>query len=89
MTFTKNLVFLGITSSDFTGEDGKKHTLYKMSFFDSNSVSPLQINVLENPQRMNMIDLLLRSELGDSVTVTFVLRPSDKLYKLQIYDVSL
>lgn len=89
MKFTKNLVFLGVAPSDFIGSDGKKLTLYRMSFFDTDSISPLQVNVMEDPQRKEMIDRLFLAQFGDSVTVTFVLRPNDKLYKLQVYDVSI
>lgn len=89
MKFKKSLVFLGIRGNEFTDRDGKVQTYYAVSFFDPEAVSPLQVNVMDSRERTNMIDLLLDSELGQNMTVTFQLRSQEKLYKLQIADVTL
>lgn len=89
MKFSKNLVFLGIRAGEFTGSDGKLQTYYTVSFFDPEAVSPLQVNVVEDKKRIDMINLLVDSSLGQSLTVGFHLRAQDKLYKLQIDDVKL
>lgn len=88
MKFKMFLVFLGIASNDFTDKDGKQQIYYRISFFDLDSCSPLQVNVMESPRCSNMIDRLVDAVLGDHFSVTFFLRPQDKLYKLQIVDVT-
>lgn len=90
MQFKKSLIYLGIRAGEFKGREGNLQTYYTVSFFDPDAVSPLQVNVMEDPKRAAMIDLLVDSTLGDTVNVTFQLRSAeDKLYKLQIADVTL
>lgn len=89
MKFKKDLVFLGIKANEFKDDKGNQQTYYSVSFFDTEAVTPLQVNVMEAPSRSDMIDLLLDSELGQHMTVTFQLRSQEKLYRLQVENVVL
>lgn len=84
MKFEKKMIYLGISSGDFIGDDGVRKVYYKVSFFDSETSTPLSLNIMENPNKVRLIDELVASTFGTPMTVTFVLRSSDKLYRLQL-----
>lgn len=87
LSFNKDIVFLGIAAETFTDEDKKQQTYYRVSFFDKQAVAPVQLNVMETEDTSPIIDKLVEHELGDSLSVTFTLRPNGKLYQLKLSNV--
>lgn len=81
MTFEKNVLFLGM--QDMNLKDGSVY--YEVQFYDKDS-GPVNVNVGGNNK--DLIDKLVALSFGDSVVVTFALRPKDRAYRLVINHVS-
>lgn len=83
MTFDKQVLFLGLVSNQL--RDGGVY--YTIQLFDQAS-GPVSVNVMDNQDNAELLDALQKSQFGTPLTVTFILRPKDKLYKLGISHVS-
>ena len=83
MKFDKQVLFLGISANEL--KDGGVY--YTVQFFEMGG-EPVAVNVMSNDRNADMLKVLLALEFGDKVSVTFALRPADKLYKLGLAHVS-
>lgn len=76
MNFNATLSYLG--AQENTLKDGTK--FYKVSFFDQNAGSPVQLNIMAD--RGEVLTLLAGCKFGDNLHCNFSLLPKDNLYRL-------
>lgn len=76
MNFTATLSYLGAQSNKL--KDGT--VFYKVSFFDQNAGSPVQLNIMGD--RQEVISLLASSQFGQPFHCNFSLVAKDNLYRL-------
>lgn len=81
MSFEKSMIYLGKQPMKLS--DGSIY--YQVQLYDKDS-GPVNVNIqASNPNALAFDGL----DFGSSVTVTFALRPKDRLYRLTIDHVSM
>lgn len=76
MNFNATLSYLGAQQNKL--KDGT--TFYKVSFYDRNSGSPVQLNIMGD--REEVLQLLSGCKFGETLFCNFSLLPKDNLYRL-------
>lgn len=82
MIFEKKLQYLGMQQNDF--QDGSCY--YKVSFFDSEAGSPVNVNV--GGSKVDLVGSLQGLKFGSLVQCQLELVERDKLYKLALRSVA-
>lgn len=79
MKFEKDVIYLGRTPN--TLSDGK--TYWSVDLFDKET-GTLKVNVMDDARNFDTLTALASLDFGAPLTVTFQLKPKDKLWRITI-----